>query len=225
MSVKRLWLATFASLLSTASLCAVPRYSDQGSTATGKEVRDTLSVLRHEVQNHDAEIKMFDERVNNQEVTLTSLRQQIQDGNQANKESIKTGLNSLENKIAGLEASNKGLVEDLQQFRKHANESSTALAQSKQRIAELERTLALQSQTLVHMQEALESLMEALQLKEGKGKKAVAGTASDGKKYRIKAGDSLEKIARAHHTTIKALKEVNGLNTDEIVAGRTLEIP
>lgn len=226
MNVNYFVLVTIASLVSAASLCAVPRYIDQDLTATMREVRDTMSLLRHEVQNHDAEIKMFDERVNNQDSTLSSLRQQIQDGNQANKESIKTGLNSLEHKIASLEATNKGLVEDIQQFKKHANESSTVLTQYKQRIAELEKTIALQSQTLTHMQEALGSLMEALDLKEGTKSKASAINSSDGKKrYRIKSGDSLGEIARANHTTIKALKELNHLNTDEIVAGKTLELP
>ena len=43
--------------------------------------------------------------------------------------------------------------------------------------------------------------------------------------YVVKHGDSLFKIARAHGTSVKALKGANGLKGDTIVAGRKLKIP
>jgi len=43
--------------------------------------------------------------------------------------------------------------------------------------------------------------------------------------YLVKSGDTLSHIARAHNTTIKALKSANDLATDKIVVGQKLKIP
>ena len=46
-----------------------------------------------------------------------------------------------------------------------------------------------------------------------------------GQVYVVKSGDTLGRIARQHHTTVKALKAVNGLDTDIIAVGATLKLP
>lgn len=43
--------------------------------------------------------------------------------------------------------------------------------------------------------------------------------------YVVKSGDTLSHIARAHGTTVKALKAANGLETDLILVGAKLKIP
>jgi LysM repeat protein len=43
--------------------------------------------------------------------------------------------------------------------------------------------------------------------------------------YVVKSGDSLNRIAKAHGTTVKALKVANGLENDRIVVGAKLKIP
>jgi LysM repeat protein len=43
--------------------------------------------------------------------------------------------------------------------------------------------------------------------------------------YVVKSGDSLTRIAKAHGTTVKALKVANGLENDRIVVGAKLKIP
>ncbi len=43
--------------------------------------------------------------------------------------------------------------------------------------------------------------------------------------YMVKSGDSLTRIAKAHGTTVKALKAANGLKSDRIVVGKKLKIP
>jgi len=46
-----------------------------------------------------------------------------------------------------------------------------------------------------------------------------------GTTYRIQRGDTLSEIAAAHGVTVSELKAANRLNSDRIVAGRTLVIP
>lgn len=194
---------------------AARRYGYDDDTATAiREMRDTIDKLRHEVSNHETEIHMAEERSNNQETTIASLRQQLLDATQANKEMFKGGTANVEGKVTGLESINKGIIADISQLKTHANDSSTALAQYKQKISELEKNIAQLSQNIEHLQTALRSLTEAL-----------GGSVADGKAYKVKTGDSLEKIAKAHGTTIKAIKELNNLSKDRIVVGQTLQMP
>lgn len=224
-------LFLFLIILLPSLVSAAPRRytSEEDNAMAMREMRDSLDTMRHEVDNHETEIRMFDERVNNQEATLVSLRQQLQDANQANKELIKGNANSLEAKIASLESVNKSLMADMTQFKAHANESSNALEQYKKKISELEKTLTelekileKQNQNLDNVKSAMASMMDAMQVKEV----VTSLPQSDGEKiYKIKAGDSLEKIARAHNTTVKVLKELNNLSSDRIVVGQTLHLP
>ncbi|HEX3625284.1 MAG TPA: LysM peptidoglycan-binding domain-containing protein [Verrucomicrobiae bacterium] len=43
--------------------------------------------------------------------------------------------------------------------------------------------------------------------------------------YLVKSGDTLGRIAKAHHTSVKAIKEANKLATDNISVGEKLNIP
>ena len=43
--------------------------------------------------------------------------------------------------------------------------------------------------------------------------------------YVVKRGDTLDRIARSHRTTVQAIKAANGLTSDHIVAGRNLKLP
>ena len=44
-------------------------------------------------------------------------------------------------------------------------------------------------------------------------------------RYVVKAGDTLSRIARAHRTTVQAIKEANGLTSDRIAVGHSLKMP
>lgn len=44
-------------------------------------------------------------------------------------------------------------------------------------------------------------------------------------RYRVRAGDTLQGIARLHETTPEALRSLNGLRNNEIAAGQELQIP
>jgi len=49
--------------------------------------------------------------------------------------------------------------------------------------------------------------------------------AASGERYRVRPGDTLRGIARLHETTPEALKSLNGLSGDTIVAGAYLQLP
>lgn len=172
--------------------CLVENLEGARNGYDNNEIWDSIESLRHQVANHEAEIRVFDEKFKSQEDIVDSLSNQF-------KDSVKSVKNS---------ASSNNQDVNLQ------------LADCKKRIANLERTLEQQSKNLDDMQKALTSLIEAIQ-----GKEPVAAAPSNGKIYRVKSGDSLEKIAKQNHTTIKKLKELNNLTSDQIIIGQKIELP
>ena len=192
---------------------------------TLREVRDSLDDLKHEVSNHEVEIRTFDEKLNNQGTTLDSLRQQILDATQANKEMVKSNVNSQETKMTNIETLTKGLVADFKLLKTHANDASTSIEQFEQRISRLEKTIEVQNRNIANLQSALTSIASAFDVKESVPSASGSDSSSGSKKYRIKPGDSLEKIARNNGTTIKAIKELNRMSGDKIVVGQSIELP
>ena len=57
------------------------------------------------------------------------------------------------------------------------------------------------------------------------GGQASTGASTGGEPYTVKSGDTLTKIAKAHGTTVKAIKAASNLNTDHIKVGQKLTIP
>lgn len=215
-----------------AGLPAAPRgqyYQDPNAVAL-REMRDSIEDVRHGVNNHEMEIRVIDEKMKSFDLIIDSVRDQLSDSTRVHKEQLKGSAAGLESRINFLEDTSKGLLADLRLFKVHSNETTAALTQYKQKIGDLEKIIDQQNHNIEHLQAAMRSLMEALQGKPVSEVVTSSPIASatrnpSDRSYKIKAGDSLEKIARAHQTTIQAIKEANGLTTDRIVVGRILFIP
>jgi LysM repeat protein len=54
---------------------------------------------------------------------------------------------------------------------------------------------------------------------------ASAKVSTSSSRYVVKTGDTLNRIARAHRTTVQAIKTANGLTSDRIAVGRVLKMP
>jgi LysM repeat protein len=57
------------------------------------------------------------------------------------------------------------------------------------------------------------------------GAQASTGSSTGEEAYTVKSGDTLTKIAKAHGTTVKAIRAENSLTTDHIKVGQKLKIP
>lgn len=232
-------------LASTCSLDAAPLqsapsrpgqyYYEDPQASSVREMRDSLESVKHSLRNQETEIRTFEEKLENLDTIIESVRDQISDTSKSHKDQLKGSSTALETKLTSLETSLKGVLADMKQFQIYSTESTTTLTQYKKKITELEKAIEIQNQNIDDMQTAMKSLMELLQIKSGIPAKTtaeatnstVSNSSGSGSEilYKIKEGDSLEKIAKAHQTTIKAIKELNGLTTDRIVVGRTLKIP
>jgi chromosome segregation ATPase len=212
--------AMTVSLTVFSGLCAARnRLPENDVHVVIREMRDGMENMRHEIRNHEAELGMCDERIKNQEIILESIQDQVAASIKATKELLKTSTGDLESKLNSLEATLKGVLTDLRQFKTHANESIAALTHYQEKIEELEKTITEQNENITLLQAAMQSLVEVFQMKDSH---SIAGVSA--KTYRVKEGDILGEIARQHQTTVKTIKELNGLVNDRIRVGQVLRL-
>jgi LysM repeat protein len=183
---------------------AAPKPPLRGSSNLPEKVDD----LQTEVDNHTTEIRIIEEKLTNQLVILESIRDQFQDTTQSQKDLVKNSSVSLENRILSLESSLKSITADLRQMQNHGNETANALKQYKQKIAD-------QGDSIDTLQKTLSTLMEAMQV----------SASSSTKSYTVQSGDTLEKIAKRHKSTVREITNLNNLQNAKIFIGQTLRLP
>ena len=181
--------------------------------------------LKYEMNNHESEIRKFENRLYGQEAAFDSIRENLKEDLQILKDSAKSAQINFEGRIVKLEQlvehltkASSAVSEDLRQLKNHADESSSLLSQYLQKFSDLEKTIQVQKQEVYHLQTALQTMMEALELKESIHQHA-GGT------YKVQPGDTLEKIAKTHKISLQTLKDANNLKGDKIVVGQNLKIP
>ncbi|MFI5344135.1 MAG: LysM peptidoglycan-binding domain-containing protein [Chlamydiales bacterium] len=202
-----------------------------------RQLRTGISDLKNEVRNHESEIRMFEERLHNQENCNENMRQQLSDDFQSQKDfaratnvNMQTKFDTFENRLSGIEAqmetlsrASDGVMNDLRQIKLQANDSVIVLGQYKQKLSELESLLSSQNQHIANLEAALQSIMELFQPKDTTPQLSKGG--STNKIYKVQPGDNLEKIAKANGISVQQLKEMNQLTNDRIIVGQSLKIP
>lgn len=218
---KLAYLIFTAGMMTQASAAAAPYRSNQGNTqpsdsGTLRSLHENIEAMRHSHRNQENQLRELDQKFETIDAIIDSLRKQLHDSSKAHKDSLTSSTSNLETKVGDLELAVKGAAIDLRELKDHANETTAALTQYQQRLRELEKLLQQQSQQIDNLQSALKSVTEIL----SKGSEDVAT-----KVYRVKSGDSLDKIAQAHQTSVKVIKELNNLNHDRININQKLKIP
>ncbi|WP_068471292.1 LysM peptidoglycan-binding domain-containing protein [Candidatus Protochlamydia phocaeensis] len=197
-----------------------------------RQFKTAVADLKHEMNNHESEIRMFEERLHNQEIAFDQIRQQMADDLQSHKDYTRAAsINqegkaaALEGKIDALDTTVKGLIADLRQMKTQANDSVTVLGQYKQKISDLEQLIDAQNKHMSSLEAALHSMMDVLQAKEVAAQEIAAKATEAGRTYKVQSGDTLEKIARANKVTVQQLRDYNQLSSDRIMIGQTLKLP
>lgn len=175
-----------------------------------------VQTMSHKVTTIDQELATLKSRFENQDRVLDSIHKEVTLLIKATKDSQATALSSSDNRQKALEKNLEKLVSDLKQFKKHANESSTTISQLQKSLQKQDELIQLQAQQIKDLESAMRHLASAMQ----PSKAAEQATA-----YRVKAGDTLEKIAKEHGTSVEALKAKNNLRSNTIFTGQKLQIP
>lgn len=196
-------------ILGTGSLEAVRRYEEDTQIQI-REIRDTLEDLKREVRNHEIEMKAIEERSHSVDSSLDTIRSELKETHQAQKEIAKNNLGTLEMKIGSLETNSKGLTSDVKQIRTSFNESQDTLKAFKDRISQLEEHIKALNSNMKLLEQALNTVLDAIKLEAGSVPAAVGG-----KTYRVKPGDSLEKIAKQNGVSVKDIKRLNNMAPEQ----------
>lgn len=181
-----------------------------------QQMRTDINELRRHVGNLEIEVQQINEKFASIESIVDSIRRQSNDSSMTHKEQLQVSNISLETKISALEFTIKGLLSDLQILKSHLNESSSLQTDYRQQLSKYEKQIATQNQSIEKMQTALKSVMDLLQ---------TGAEEESSEIYTVKPGDSLEKIANSHGTTVKAIRDLNQLTIDRIRIGQKLKLP
>ena len=186
-------------ILGVLSLEGAPYRYEQPAQPNVHELKDVVDTLRRELSNQTESMRMLEQKTITQDDIIDALQKEIELNREAQKERLKLSQGDL-----------GSLQQEVKSLSDNAKETQDALKGYKTKLASLEKSIE-------GIQSAMNNLIELQRLS--------AGLEPDGKTYKVKAGDSLEKIARHNGTTIKALKEANNLTKDQIVIGQTLKLP
>ena len=184
---------------------------------TLQEVRTDIDDLRHDLNCFKTDIQIVESKLQVQENQIDGFQQKQISQTLAKMNGISEKMSLLEDKIMTLENERKEILEDVDKLSFYAKETTASLTQYKNKISELENLAVLQKkhfEEMKRLKKALEEVVVSLQ--------------KDNEKiffYKVKAGDSLERIAKVHKTTVDHLKKINGLQQDLIVIGQEIKIP
>lgn len=196
--MNRLFL--FATLLGCTLLSAKP--SSSYYSPEMDELRIELEDVKKELHSTQVELSLLEERQKKQTGAASK---------QAADSSISLQLSSLEKKLSNLEKNLDKLTTDLRVVTNHLNQTVSQVEKLENNLVHYDDKFS----ELGKLKGTLTSISKAMQQPQ---------PVLDAKTYRVKAGDSLEKIARLHHTTAQTLRKLNQLSSDKIVVGQQLKV-
>ena len=176
------------------------------------KLRTDVEEIKHDLNTYEIEHHVLDGKLIDQEQNIIALKKQISQLTSGKLESFLQEIKAIEKKILELSKNQEKIILDIRQLSSHANDTTTALSQSKDKIAQFEKSINLKNQ----------QINELAKLKEGIEKLSQYESI---KTYSVRQGDSLEKIAKEYSTTVEELKKLNQMETDLIVIDQILEIP
>lgn len=182
-------------LASCSSHLAVLHQDKHEHSLAVRELREELADLKHGLNNTQVELQILEEQYKAQE---------------SSSKKTTSFSNNQDPKIVALE-------KKITQLSSHATQTTQYLNDCHIKIAELEKALQHQNALLteiVQLKSNLASLTTSLQKAQ-----------ENDTLYKVKAGDSLEKIAKLYKVSITALKEENSLSNNKIMIGQELKIP
>ncbi len=181
--------------------------------------KEQIVQLKHQVTALQTELEMLQERLNYQDGDLNHIRQELDQVSHTSTQYVE--------QMANLEAATTTMEQDVANVCKDNEKCQKVLVQFQNQIRQIEKNTEIQGQNVRNLEKAVHALVELMQKNDRNNYSPRIGLNSSvtPPMHVVKEGDTLEKIARQHNTTIEAIKEANGLVNDRIIAGKKLKIP
>lgn len=180
------------------------------------EVQTNLDDLKHDITSLQTELQILHGKIKYQENSMESLKQQTLDKVEGKLDLLIKQISNLEKRENVQEKELEKALSDMRKLGGHTSEESSALVQYRERLRELEKNIIAQSKRLDDISKlkgTLDNIAKSI------------GTKGNSSLYKVKGGDSLEKIAKNYSCSVELLKQLNNLSNDRIVVGQELRIP
>jgi chromosome segregation ATPase len=165
----------------------------------GERQASSLRDFEYDLQSTQEEIREVGRKLEAQEAIVDALRDQLFQAREMNEKEARGADGAFEGRIASIENNLKHTVSDLRTLQASIQDTSKVLSQMQK--------------DMTHLQQAMKSLMGAF------------GSEGSSSTYKVKPGDSLDKIAKNQKVSVQEIKELNGLKNDRIITGQTLTLP
>ncbi|GAB5411549.1 MAG: hypothetical protein ChlgKO_06630 [Chlamydiales bacterium] len=201
-------------LPSCAALNSSPKEEKHQLELTLTKLRSDIEELRTELNSSEMKQHILEGKIANQENQFSTVRQNQLEPQKLEIEQLSTDLSTVEKQLSSQIKKQEEAITDIRQLTLHANETTSALTQYKEKIAELERSLAEVSKIKANIKELSNIALSGLP--KTTGTKAVV--------YEVQENDTLERIARRFGTTAPEIMDQNKLKDDRIFIGQKLTI-
>lgn len=197
---KRLFLTSFLFLMSCSTQFAMRKEeAADPRNALIEELRVALVETKQELSAQKIDLELLENK-------LAQLGKRLDTNAQPNQ------------RLIYLEKAQERTAQDLRTLNQHTKETVDALSELRQQLGAIDQRLREGGERLselAHLRNTLSQLT-----------KTIANNGQNvAKIHRVRAGESLEKIARNYQTTIEEIKKVNGLSSDKIFDKQELKIP
>lgn len=184
-----------------------------------RELKIEVDDLKYSLDHKRVESQILQERVDALTKDLQTAVAGLEERKKLVKQSDQDLIRSLQNQMVDSFERQKTMNADIAVLSRTLNEAIKSLQDLQTKMQEMQKIAEKrQEQVEDKLKQTRQALGSVLNLIESQQE---AGFHS----YVVKEGDSLEKIARKHQTSVDILKKINDLDTDLIVIGRELKLP
>lgn len=189
-------------LVGCTSINSTPNDEKQNVELSLNKVRTELEDIKHDMNTYEIEQHILEGKLSDQEQSISALQTDTIERYSAKLDSLISDLETAKTQLESMQKKQKQMLGDIAQLSHHANDTTSALTQYKGRIESIEKVVAKQSHNFMHDYAEAEL-----------------------KRYVVKSGDTLEKIAQLFHTSPAEIKRVNKRSNDLIIVGEELKVP
>ena len=196
-------------LTSCSMMGSSPKEEKHQLELTLHRIRTDLEEIKHDMTSSEMQIQILEGKIVAGDDLIAAVKDRLQELQKTNWNQLEYQISLLEKKTKSIELQNDHLLSHLNQLQQYATDTTKALIQYKDKIKDIEKTIA-------NNQEIIEQI---------RWKKNSQKLDKTFKTYVVRPGDSLDKIARQHETTADELKKINQLTHDLIIVGQELVVP
>ncbi|MCB1213322.1 MAG: LysM peptidoglycan-binding domain-containing protein [Chlamydiia bacterium] len=177
---------------------------------------EQIDRLGYELRTLDEEVATLREKFQTIDTQFDHLQRQLDRSAGHTAEQLIAVQRELSARLSTVEKS-------LETFREALVETQNYLKSVNESLAGHDQQLRANDLAVKKVEGGLKKLLEVLGAENSPSTASSAQSTSS--LYRVEVGDTLEKIAHRHQTTVRALKELNALTSDKIRVGQQIRLP